>query len=249
MAQNQMTAAGKLSNYRFSPSWLGLLIVMICVPGFIKLGLWQYGKAKQGESIQANQQQSETQPMLPLPLTIDHPESLNYKKVLVKGHYDTRYQILLDNQVEAGRAGFHVITPLKIDNSEQYVLINRGWIPGNDIHSELPEFTTPAASVEIAGMVWTPGKKIFSLEKQTEKTAWHIVWQNMDLQRYRNIVPLKVLPIVIKLDPASAAGGFVRNWQLPAKKIATNLGYAYQWFGFAAATVLIYIFTSFKKRV
>jgi len=27
-----------------------------------------------------------------------------------------------------------------------------------------------------------------------------------------------VLPVVIKLDAKSQAGGFVRNWQLPAEK-------------------------------
>jgi len=55
---------------------------------------------------------------------------------------------------------------------------------------------------------------------------------------------LKVSPMAIKLDAASNAGGFVRNWQIPAERITTNLGYAYQWFGFALATLLIYIYMS-----
>ena len=70
----------------------------------------------------------------------------------------------------------------------------------------------------------------------------------MDLERYQNSVAIKVLPIVIKLDTKSNAGGFVRNWQLPADKIATNMGYAYQWFGFAVASILIFLYTSIKKQ-
>ncbi len=69
----------------------------------------------------------------------------------------------------------------------------------------------------------------------------------MDMARYQKIVPIRILPLVIKLDAKSTAGGFVRNWQLPPSKIATNMGYAYQWFGFAIASVLIYLFTSIKK--
>jgi len=71
----------------------------------------------------------------------------------------------------------------------------------------------------------------------------------MDLKRYQNSVAIKVLPIVIKLDTKSNAGGFVRNWQLPADKIATNMGYAYQWFGFAVASILIFLYTSIRKII
>jgi surfeit locus 1 family protein len=35
---------------------------------------------------------------------------------------------------------------------------------------------------------------------------------------------------------------------MPASKIASHLGYAYQWFGFALASILIYVFTGFKRR-
>jgi len=73
------------------------------------------------------------------------------------------------------------------------------------------------------------------------------VWQHMDMERYQKSVPITVLPVVIKLDAKSNAGGFVRNWQIPASRIATNIGYAYQWFGFAFASIMIYLFTSIKK--
>ncbi|MNG39039.1 hypothetical protein D3C84_1269540 [compost metagenome] len=69
----------------------------------------------------------------------------------------------------------------------------------------------------------------------------------MDLERYQKSVAINMLPIVIKLDAKSNAGGFIRNWQLPADKIATNMGYAYQWFGFAIASILIFLYTSVRK--
>lgn len=237
----------RFSSYTFKPSWLGFVIVCICVPTFMKLGLWQYDKARMKQEIQTAYAEAQQQDIPDLPKQIDDPTSWKHKKVRVTGRYETQYQILLDNQVEQSRGGFHVITPLKIEGRDDYILVNRGWIAGNAIHSEIPHISTPDIPVTLTGLVWLPSQKIFSLEQPKSSSAWQLVWQHMDMQRYQNSVPITVLPIVLKLDPASEAGGFVRNWQLPAERIATHIGYAYQWFGFAIASVLIFLYTSIKK--
>jgi surfeit locus 1 family protein len=237
----------RLGNYLFCPSWLGLIILMICIPLFIKLGLWQYNKAELRKEIQSSYNASLDQDALVLPDNLTDVDAWKYKKVKVKGQYETKYQILLDNQVEENVAGFHIITPLRLDGSNDYVLINRGWVAGGANHTDTPTINTPDHSLEIIGFVWVPSKKIFSLESDNEKSSWKTVWQHMDMERYQKSIPIHILPLVIKLDSKSNAGGFVRKWQLPASKIATNMGYAYQWFGFTIASILIFLFTSIKK--
>lgn len=238
----------------FKPSRLGTLLTLVCIPLFIKFGLWQYHKAQQKELIQAAYNQAKDGQALKFPMNIVVSEGAitdywKYKKVVVTGEYETQYQFLLDNQVEGNRVGYHVITPLKIEHSSEYVLINRGWILGKDTHTELPTFDTPKGPQTVTGQIWLPSKKIFTLEDNSmlSTKAGHpmpLVWQNMNMAKYQQIVPLKISPLAIKLDQASHAGGFVRNWQVPAERIATNIGYAYQWFGFALATLLIYIYMS-----
>ncbi len=237
----------RLLGYTFSPSWIGTLALIICVPLFIKLGLWQHHKAMMKQEIQSSYDASLSSQALSLPDAFNDLDRWRYKKVSVKGHYDTKYQILLDNQIENERAGFHVITPLKIEGRSDYVLINRGWVAGGATHTDVPTISTPSELVEIVGLAWVPSKKIFSLESKAEKTVWNQIWQNMDMERYRKNVTITVLPIVIKLDAKSSAGGFVRNWQLPASQITSNMGYAYQWFGFAFASVLIYLYTCIRR--
>ena len=241
-------------NWVISPSLVGVVATIICIPLFIKLGLWQYNKAQQQIKIQAAYQQSKVDTALDLPLKLQNYEELKYKKVKVTGHYETQYQILLDNQVENDRVGFHVITPLKIDNTNQYVLVDRGWILGKDTHTELPIVTTPDKKLKVIGQVWLPSAKIFTLEgnssidsDKSKAKTWPIVWQNMDMAKYKQLAAIEILPVVIRLDSASSAAGFVRNWQIPKDKIATNLGYAYQWFGFAFATLAIFLYMSVKR--
>jgi len=244
MAQMQF----RFSNYTFTLSWTGLLVLLICVPLFIKLGLWQYRKAELNQEVQASYDSAQDNEALNLPSKLDRPDEWKYKKIKIKGHYESKYQILLDNQVEDSRAGFHVLTPLKIDGRNDYVLVNRGWIAGGSTHTDIPAIVTPEDTVEIVGLGWVPSKKVFTLEDKSEHKQWHQVWQHMDMERYQKSVPISVLPVVIKLDAKSNAGGFVRNWQLPAEKIATNMGYAYQWFGFAIASILIFLYTGVSKN-
>lgn len=243
MTQKQFRLAG----YIFSPSLFGFLILIVCVPLFIKLGLWQYNKAQLKKEIYSSYEAALGAEALSLPDKLQNLDAWRYQKIKIKGSYDTRYQILLDNQVENSLAGYHVVTPLKREGGNDYVLINRGWVAGGTTRSDVPTISTPSGPVEIIGLVWVPSKNIFTLESNAEKATWNQVWQHMDMERYQKSVAITVLPIVIKLDAKSNAGGFVRNWQLSASRIATNMGYAYQWFGFAFASILIYLYTSVIK--
>jgi surfeit locus 1 family protein len=129
--------------------------------------------------------------------------------------------------------------------------VNRGWIAANARHDDLPKLTTPDSEQIFEGQIWVPSSKFFTLEKSTQQTStnWQTVWQNMDLKAYQASVNFKVLPYMVKLNPNSAANGFERNWPRPDDRSTMHLGYAYQWFGFAFAACLIYLFVSFKKKV
>ena len=242
-------------NVEFKPTLLGTLITLICIPTFIKLGFWQYEKAALKQKIQANFEQTNANQSPNLKDFLLNSEQLEFKKIEVDGEYYKQYQILIDNKVENSLAGYHVITPLKIQNSDAYVLVNRGWIQGSKERADIPTFDTPKGVLKIKGMAWLPTKKIFTLEDKTpvdkEQAAtnaeWQLVWQHLDMQKYVKTAPIKILPIIVKLDNDSAAGGFVRNWEMSADRIVTHMGYAYQWFGFAFAALAIYLYLGIKK--
>jgi len=97
-----------------------LLAVVVC----IKLGLWQQHKAEAKQVLQAQLDRRLKEAPVALPDKITDLEAWRYRRVKVKGSYDTRYQILLDNQVEQDLAGYHVMTPLQLENGES-ILVNR----------------------------------------------------------------------------------------------------------------------------
>jgi surfeit locus 1 family protein len=105
----------------------------------------------------------------------------------------------------------------------------------------------PMGPHKVLGQIWVPSKKFYTLSPQpVENGQWQILWQNMDMDAYAKVVPMKVLPVAIRMSPDNQ-GGFVRNWIRPDDRIATHLGYAYQWFGFAFAAFAIYLFVGFRR--
>jgi surfeit locus 1 family protein len=213
----------------------------------IKLGLWQYNKAQLKQALQTQLDKHLVETPVALPDKITDPEAWRYRRVKFAGTYDARYQVLLDNQVENTVAGYHVLTPMQVEGSNLHVLVNRGWIPGA-LDRKVPIVSVPQGRQEVEGDIVQPPGKFFTLEAPAPaKADWQEVWQHMDMQRYAKLAPFAVQPYVVRLDPHSEAGGFVRNWPRPDDRITMHLGYAYQWFGFALTLLVIYIVLNIKK--
>lgn len=214
--------------------------------GMVKLGFWQYDKAQQKQALQATYDARTVQPAVKVPVSITNVEDWRYRRLESAGKYHTEYQIFLDNQVEGEVAGYHVLTPFQTEDGTM-VLVDRGWVPVGD-RSRLPKVNTPTGVVRISGFSWIPSNRFFQLAAPENSQIWQPVWQNMELQRYNKLAPFKVLPLVIRLDADSQAGGFVRNWVMPAERIEKHIGYAYQWWGFAVALLGIWIFVNLKRK-
>ena len=239
-------------NYKFHPNIWMTLATLVMLALCIKLGMWQYDKADTRRSLQTQLNTRLSESAVALPNKVADLENWRYKRVKFTGQYDIRYQLMLDNQVQNTVAGYHVLTPMKVEGSDIYVLVNRGWIARAAAQvGELPKpptFDTPAGVLEIEGDIGLPTNKFFTLEAPPAKDgAWQRVWQHLDMQRYAQTVPFKMQPFIVRLDPKSHAGGFVRSWPPPGERVTMHLGYAYQWFGFALTLLVIFIVLNIKK--
>ena len=243
-------------NFSFKPNLAMTVLALLTVGLCVKAGLWQLNKAslKQALQVQLSTRQTE-QPVEINNIHADNIKNLDelrYKRVKLSGVYDTRYQVLVDNQVENTVAGYHVITPLKLSDSQLYVLINRGWIPRSNAQIDglfvPPVVENPDGLQRIEGDITLPSAKFFTLESPaTNSAGWQTVWQNLDLTRYVKSVPFTVQPYIVRLS-ANNAGGFTRNWPPPGDRVRMHLGYAYQWFGFAMTLLVIYVVLNVKRK-
>lgn len=240
-----------------------VLLTLICMCIFIKLGLWQYHKAQDALRKRASYDAYVMAPAVAWPSKVSDFSDWEYRTVHMRGHYLADYLFFLDNQFDQGRPGFHIYVPMQISNSEQFILVNLGWHPANPEHTILPTITLPKTEIVFNGRVTLPSKRhfdirrfaIFSEQNQASK-RWQAVRQFLDLHEISRFLPQALQPVVIQaLDmPGIETAQMIvtpkleRHWPAPADRVATNLGYAYQWFGFAIATFLIFLAVNFKRQ-
>jgi surfeit locus 1 family protein len=217
---------------------LGGLLLAILLPAFIALGLWQWNKSERKTQLQVELDTRSHDAPIAMPTTLADAESLRYRRVILRGTYDASRQFLIDNRLHQEQAGYHVITPLQLENSSIHVLVNRGWLPAAADHRIQPVAEIPKGPVEVSGIATLPPKGFFNLAPQPS-SGWESVWQNLDIERFRRTVPYPVQPVIIQLDP-SAEGGYVRQWPRPDERAERHRSYALQWFGFAISSLGIW---------
>ena len=227
--------------------WGGLLVVAL-VAGFVSLGLWQWHKYALKTAVQTELDQRGRDALIAMPRRIASADFLRHRHVELVGEFDAARQILIDNRIDpkTERAGYHVVTPLKLAGSDMRVLVNRGWVPAAADHRVLPNVPAPAGEVSLTGIAVVPPARFFTLGA-APVGGGEPVWQNLDLARYATSAPWPLQPVVVQLD-AAAPHGYARDWPRPDERADMHLGYALQWFGFAASTVAIWVFFLFRGR-
>jgi surfeit locus 1 family protein len=169
-----------------------------------------------------------------------------FRKVRVSGHFDTTQAFLLDNKIYQGRAGYQVLSPLKLDSGEA-ILINRGWIPPGEDRTVLPRFDTPATRITITGRVIKSDKAPLQLSQDNiVGENWPVVVQWTDFGQMEKRLGYHLLPYIVLQDPDNL-GGFSRDWSITWIKPEKSTSYAVQWFLLAVALLVIYFVVNFKK--
>src|SRR3970282_1747564 len=85
------------------------LATLALLPLMIGLGMWQLDRAGQKQRLQAEYNRGHLEPAKHLLSVLEHPEALRFRRVAARGRYEPEYQILIDNRVHQGQAGYHVL--------------------------------------------------------------------------------------------------------------------------------------------
>lgn len=224
------------------PAWLPAVAAVCFGALTLSLGNWQLHRADAKRGLQARFDRAAGEAPLEVRSALSTDEQGLFRHVRLHGQYDARHQIYLDNRILDGRAGYHVITPLRY-GQEGLVLVNRGWLAAEDRRAS-PDARVPAGEVTIEGIVTRARQRYFELSANTVAGA---VWQNLDLDRYRAHVGA-ALPDALILQLAGPDDGLVRRWPRPDTGVAMHQGYALQWFALSATIAVLYGYFWMRKR-
>lgn len=209
----------------------------------VQLGNWQTRRAAEKLAMQAQIESSaHRQAVTPGPGVVPAP----WQRVRLAGTWLAQGTILLDNRVHQGRAGYHLITPLQLDDGRA-VWVKRGWLAANPDRSRLPERPTVTGRGEVEGVVRVAESGGFSLAAAAGEG---VLWQVLDRAAYRAATGVAVEDWLVE-QHGEAGDALVRDWPRPDAGLDRHRGYALQWYAMAGLSLvltLVYVARSFFRH-
>lgn len=219
--------------------WIVTLAAACTVVVTASLGVWQLGRAALKESLASQIAERQTQPALEsrqLPGAQDGVPALLHRSVQVRGEWVPQASVFLDNRPMAGRTGFLLVTPLRLDDG-RVVLVQRGWVP-RDFQDRLrvPTVDTPAGLVEVQGRLAPLPSRLFEFSGAESG----LIRQNLDVPDFARQTGLSLLPVsVLQMGPSPE--GLLRDWPRFEATVHKHHGYAAQWFAMSAVAAGLYV--------
>ena len=236
-----------ISSYHFNPGVFSTLITIALLYTMMSLAFWQLDRAEFKDTLQ--QKITERKKLSPVALT-ELPasgESRRYHPVKFIGELDAQHSFLLDNITFNGEVGYHVFTPVKVNDSKA-ILVNRGFVSQGKSRDQLPEIDAPYGKIEISGLLdFPPSRTLLLAENVQDTSRWPVVLQYVDLIEISQLSGYELYDMVLWLNPGEA-GSF--EYDLPVLNLnaAKNSGYAFQWFALSLALFIIYIVVNTKRK-
>jgi surfeit locus 1 family protein len=219
--------------------WLLTASAVLVAGVTFSLGQWQLRRAAQKENLQLAIQTQGKQPLLSAQDLTD-PQALTaavYRRAVLKGVWQPDHTVFLDNRQMYAKPGFFVVTPLRLAETGQVILVQRGWVPRNFVNrSALPDIQTPSGLVTVLGRIAPPPSKLYAFKGADSGR----IRQNIDLAGFSREIALPLLPVTF-LQTGAASDGLLRDWPAPNVGIERHFGYAFQWFAFCALAVGLYV--------
>ena len=236
----------KLGTRIFAPRPFTTLLAIVLIAMLIALGRWQLRRADEKNALFDAFAAGADAARL---IDFQTPRVARYQHVEANGHYDATRQVLIDNMVYAGRAGYFVITPFALQGGG-WLLVNRGWVPLGADRAERPAFAVGADARRIRGRADNlPSPGIRMGDHATLSPPYPVVAEypsHAELAQLLGESAWTGATDLVLLDPGES-DGYARAWAPPGFPPLRHIGYAVQWFALALALFVIYLATNLRR--
>ncbi|MGV3741715.1 MAG: SURF1 family protein [Burkholderiaceae bacterium] len=231
---------------RFHFRWIPFIAALIAAIIGVSLGNWQMRRAEYKEGIEHKLSERESAPPVVLNATVANAEEIEFRRVQVTGEFVQGWPVYLDNRPHQGRAGFHLVMPLKIAGTNRHVLVIRGWMPRDPVdRNKLVDVPTPGGVLTIEGTARRGAGHLLQLGTAEALRPGAIV-QNLDVKQFEQATRFELQPLFIE-QTSDVKDGLVRDWPRPSAGVDKHMGYAFQWYGLAVTALIFFVVTGIKR--
>ena len=231
-----------MKSEKFKPGKSITIFFIFFASVFFALGLWQIERGQAKANIIL-----EFENNLKKDASVFSEDSKKWDKVFINGIWDNSRQMLVDNVINRGVAGYKVLTPFKISNSDTLILVDRGWIPREASRQTLPNIDINNIKEKVFGTLENP-ELGFVLSDILVSGDWPKVSQTKNLNVISKEYNDPLAQFILVADP------ILKNSLEYLKIIPTNMmpskhyGYSAQWFTMFLVLCFMYIWLGYKKN-
>jgi cytochrome oxidase assembly protein ShyY1 len=225
------------------PSWFAVALTLAGMAIFVRLGVWQLDRADYKEQLLRRFATASSAPLHDFASVQSGAPADSDPHVRVRGRFVPDRYYLIDDQIHAVRVGTLVYAPFQPQDGQRLLLVDLGFLAhagGNDRQPHLPPL--PAAETTLTGLYAPPpatglrlGGNALAKQSRWPKTAVYL-----DLDQVASDLHTSLYPRVLLLDPDPATP-YLRQWTPATMPPARHRGYAFQWFSFALAALVIFL--------
>lgn len=228
-----------------------MLLTVVAAALFVRLGVWQLDRAAYKDTLVRRYAAAAVAPPVAFDRVAIAPPADAFPRVAVDGRYLDGRIYLLDNPRHDARGGVEVYVPLALPAQPRLLLVDLGFLPGTGTEQapQLPPL--PQGAVRLHGLYLPPPG--IGLELGGDALAGQARWPKttvyLDLAQVAKDLGRPLLPRVLALD-ADPAAIYQREhaFDFSAMPPARHRAYAFQWFSFAVAVLVIFVILHRKRR-
>ena len=227
---------------KFNPGVRITIFFIIFAVVFFSLGIWQIERGQTKTQIMSEFENKLTKEPIYL-----NAESKKWDRVLVSGKWENKKQLLIDNVIHQGIAGYKVLTPLRIDETNKLILVDRGWIKQNKFRDQLPDIQIPDDFESVSGTLEQPELGLV-LSDELISNNWPKISQTKNVEVISKAYTEEIFPMILLADP------LLKNSLEYIKITPTNMtpikhyGYSSQWFLMFIVLCFMYIWYGLSRN-
>jgi surfeit locus 1 family protein len=227
--------------FKLEINWKISVFSLLFLPVLVGLGFWQLQRADEKNTLQQLLAEQQARPPVDLdPRVLTDSHEWLYRPVTVAGNPDRDHLWLLENQIQQGRPGYHLLVPLVLGGGE-ILLVNCGWLAANSDRTLLPELPPIPEQATLRGRLVKPSDNPL-LRKQLAE-SWPRVILQVDTAAVQKALGKPVMPWLLQLDADSPMALRV-DWRPLNMTADKHKAYAAQWFLLALALVILTLYAN-----
>jgi surfeit locus 1 family protein len=223
-------------------SVLFVALAAVVAAGCVRLGFWQLHRLAGRRALNARLASRLDETPVAVRTIVGDSAAAEFRRATAAGTYDFANEFALAARTREGSPGVNIITPLRAPGTDTAVLVNRGWVYAPDAMTiDFARWKEPPAASDTGYLLAIPSS---SGPGAANASTDPRVVRRLERDSLARRFPYPIAPFLFVATQGVTPGGSASRDSIPARlppplmDEGPHLGYAIQWFSFAAIALV-----------